>query len=282
MILAAADIEKYVPLQTSSFDFDKYSGFETRALYKHFTRYLGTTLVDELAGENPDEDLKVKVIPALANLAVLEATPFFDVVLTSHGFGVVRNNNIAPASKERVEAFRIGCQNAANDFMDILLAFLEGNTGTYTDWNQSSLNTGSLLINTTVFNTQTKLDLKRHQFVEMKPFFQQVEITTLAQALSAEFLSELQSGSDAVVKPYFQKAMAFFAYDLYLKEMDDVEKGNIWLQKGKALMERGISVLITNKADYETYTTYGYEAPYDNDDEDNEESGFFVAGATGI
>jgi hypothetical protein len=45
-------------------------------------------------------------------------------------------------------------------------------------------------------------------------------------------------------------------------------------------MARAMSVLVSNLASYPTYQTYGYEAPYDNDDEDNEDSGFFIAGAT--
>jgi len=280
MILQATDIKKYVPLQTSSFSFDKYAGFEIRALYKHFPRFLGNTLVAELDGDSPDEDLQKKVIPVLANLAVLEATPFFDIVLTSSGFGVVRNNNIAPASKERVAAFAMGCQNAANDFMDVLLAFLEDNTTTYTNWNNSSLNSGSLLANTTVFNTQTKLNLKRHQFVDLKTYISVLEITTFAQALSTEFLTELQAGDDAVVKPTLQKALAFMAYHEYLKDMEPDKQDSAWKNKGINLLAKAMATLKNNLTTYTTYGTYGYEAPYDNDDADNEDSGFFVAGAT--
>jgi hypothetical protein len=280
MILQAIDIQKYVPLQTSSFSFDKYAGFETRALYKHFTRFLGNTLVDALAGDTPDDNLKLKVIPVLANLAVLEATPFLDVVLTSYGFGVVRNNNIAPASRERVAAFIAACEKAANDFMDILLTFLEDNVATYTTWNQSSLNTGSLIPTTTVFNTQTKLNLKRHQFVDLKSNLAHLETTFFAQTLSAEFLTGLQEGADTVVKPFFQKALAFMAYADMMHDANPESNSGVWKQKGMMFMARGQSLLIDKIDDYETYSTYGYEAPYDNDDVDNEDSGFFIAGGT--
>jgi hypothetical protein len=284
MLLTSADIQKYVPLQTSSFSFDKYAGFEDRAFYKHLPRFLGTTLMANLESETPDETLLRKVVPVLANLAVLEATPFFDVVLTSAGFGVVRNNNIAPASVERVRAFANGCQQAANDFLDILLGFLEDNVeaAPYSGWNKCSLNTGSLIPDTDTFNTHTKLNLKRHQFVDLKSNLVTLELTFFVQSLSAEFLAEIQAGADAVVKPLLQKALAFMAYQDWLNDSDPEKAGNIWKNKGAAFMARAMSLLVTNLINYPTYQIYGYEAPYDNDDEDNEDSGFFVAGATGI
>lgn len=282
MLLTSADIQKYVPLQTSSFDFNKYSGFETRALYKHLPRFLGDTLMSNLDGDTPDETLVQKVVPVLANLSVMEASPFFDVVLTSYGFGVVRNNNIAPASVERVRAFVNGCRQAANDFLDILLGFLEDNveTAPYSGWNKCSLNTGSLIPDTTTFNTQTRLDLKRHQFVDLKTNLTTLELTLFAQTLSTEFLTELQAGDDATVKPLFQKALAFMSYQNWLNDNDPEKSGNLWKNKGASFFARAMSVLVTNIDSYLTYQTYGYESPYDNADEDNEDSGFFIAGAT--
>lgn len=282
MILQSSDIQKYVPLQTSSFSFDKYEGFEIRALHKHLPRFLGKSLIENIESTSPDELLIEKVKPVLANLAVLEATPFFDVVLTSSGFGVVRNNNIAPASKERVEAFGKGCQTAANDFLDILLAFLEDNkeNDSYTFWNKCSLNPDSLLSDTTTFNTLTRLNLKRHQFVDLKQNISVLELTYFTQTLSSEFLSELQKSEDTVVKPLFQKALAFMAYQEWLNDIDPERSGSIWKNKGASFMARGMSVLVTNLNSYPTYRTYGYEAPYDNADEENEDSGFFIAGVT--
>jgi hypothetical protein len=282
MILTSADIQKYVPLQTSSFSFDKYAGFEIRALHKHLPRFLGNALMENIEGESPDESLVEKVKPVLANLAVLEATPFFDVVLTSSGFGVVRNNNIAPASKERVQAFVKGCQTAANDFLDILLAFLEENSDKdpYTSWNKCSLNSGSLLPDTTTFNQQAQLNIKRYQFVDLKQNISTLELTFFAQTLSSEFLTELQESEDLVVKPLFQKALAFMAYQDWLNDTDPEHSGSIWKNKGASFMARGMSVLVTNLDNYPTYQTYGYEAPYDNADEENDDSGIFIAGAT--
>lgn len=278
MILTKQDIEKYVPMQTSSFDFENYIGFENRALLAHLPRFLGAALILELQKDVPDADLLSSTKPVLANLTVLKSISFLDVVLTSSGFGVIRNNNIAPASKERVENFAQGCTAAANDYLDILLAWLEDNANSYSDWNKCSINEGSLIENTAVFNSQTKLNLKHHQFVDLKTHLQTLEVTYFANQLSGEFLTELQAGSDLVIKPTLQKALSFFAYS-NLFDLEDSQK-SIWEQKGKMFFNKAMATLITNRADYPTYLSYGYETPYDNDDDDNEDSGFFVAGPT--
>ena len=297
MILNSTDIQKYVPLQTSSFSFDKYAGFENRALYKHFPRLLGEMLTDalDLYGTNPEPDssgsgmgaddmelLLIKVIPVLANLTVLETIPFFDVVLTSNGFGVVRNNTIAPASTERVKALADACVSASNDFADILLAFMEKNTTDYATWNKSSLLDGSLLASATLFNTSTRLNIKRHQFIDIRTHIANIENTMLVNLLSSQFLLELQTGNDITVKPLLQTALAFFGLADYSElALADSNPGvaGAWKQKGKAYLNKAMAILNASPATYATYQTYGYSAPYDNDAEDNQVSGFFVAGA---
>lgn len=297
MILNSTDIQKYVPMQTSSFDFAKYAGFENRALHKHFPRLLGDTLTDalELYGsvDSPDasgsgmaaedmDSLVVKVVPLLANLAVLETISFFDVVLTSSGFGVVRNNNIAPASKERVQAFAEGCLAAANDFADILLYFMEKNQESFTAWNKSSLLDGSLVASTAQFNSLTRLYLKRHQFIDVKTHIAALENTDLAALISPQFLAELQTGSDNTVKPLFQTSLAFLAFAKYTEITapdDNPGVAAAWKYKGKAYLNKAMAIINASPATYPTYQTYGYTAPYDNDSEDNQVSGFFVAGA---
>lgn len=300
MILNSSDIQKYVPMQTSSFAFEKYAGFENRALHKHFPRLLGDTLTDalDLYGTTPGPDssgsgsgvgaddmelLVAKVIPVLANLAVLESVPFFDVVLTSSGFGVVRNNNIAPASKERVQAFAEACLSAANDFADILLAFMEKYQADFTAWNKSSLLTGSLVASTTQFNSLTRLYLKRHQFIDVKTHVATLENTDLACIISPQFLAELQADNNATtVKPLFQTSLAFLALAQYTElTAPDGNPGvaAAWKHKGKSYLNKAMAIINASPATYPTYETYGYTAPYDNDSEDNQVSGFFVAGA---
>ena len=296
MILNSSDIQKYVPMQTSSFAFEKYAGFENRALHKHFPRLLGETITDALdlygTGAEPDssgsggtdedmDSIVAKVIPVLANLAVLESVSFFDVVLTSSGFGIVRNNNIAPANRERVLAFSQGCLAAANDFADILLAFMEKNITKYTAWNKSSLLDGSLVSSATVFNNLTKLHIKRHQFIDIKTHIAVIENTMFKNLLSAQFLAELQQGTNNTVKPLLQTALAFLGFSEYisLENPDNQALATSLKLKGKAYLNNATAILNAAPATFPTYQAHGYSSPYDNDSDDNQVSGFFVAGA---
>jgi hypothetical protein len=295
MILISADYQKYVPQQTSSFDFKKYEAFEMRAFYKHLPRYLGDDLADQVLAvileNSPDasgsggpmqanEPLAENVKPVLANLVVLESIPFLDVVLTSTGFGIVNNGNIAPASRERVQAFADACLMAANDFLHILLGYLEKKVLVYTIWNKCSLNTGRLIANTAVFNSASLLNITRQQFVDVRSFMLETENTMIEPAISAEFFAELCAGTDNVVKPLLQRALAFLAYNDYLNNFTTEKQDTVWKLKGLTMLARAKSVLIAKRASYSTFETYGYSAPYDNDADDNQDSPFFVAGGT--
>ena len=56
--------------------------------------------------------------------AAHEAIPILDLILTDSGFAVVSNQNLAPASRERVAALRESLRQQASDARDLLLLSL--------------------------------------------------------------------------------------------------------------------------------------------------------------
>lgn len=58
--------------------------------------------------------------------AYLEALPHLDIVLTETGLGVVSNQNVAPASSDRVNRLRKQIQDSRDDAMDDLIDALRG------------------------------------------------------------------------------------------------------------------------------------------------------------
>ena len=56
--------------------------------------------------------------------AAYEALPSLDLILTDSGFAVVSNQNLAPASRERVAALRESLRKQASDARDLLLITL--------------------------------------------------------------------------------------------------------------------------------------------------------------
>ena len=61
---------------------------------------------------------------ALAADAMLHAVPQLDLILTPNGFGIVSNQNIAPASKERIERLLSSLEKLRDDAIAIVLAML--------------------------------------------------------------------------------------------------------------------------------------------------------------
>ncbi len=57
----------------------------------------------------------------VANHAFLNAVPSLDLVLTTNGFGIVSNQNIAPASKERVERLQTSLEAERDRNLEMLL-----------------------------------------------------------------------------------------------------------------------------------------------------------------
>lgn len=59
--------------------------------------------------------------------AFYNAIPGLDLVLTATGFGVVNNQNVSPASRDRVEALRKQVKRASDDACDRIIIQLLGN-----------------------------------------------------------------------------------------------------------------------------------------------------------
>jgi hypothetical protein len=292
MILTLDEYKLYLPLQTlQNYNATITETHEVRALYKWFVKYLGSELVEAIAGDDPPEDLLQKVKPALANLTYLEALPFLNLVLTGSGFGIISNQSMAPASGDRVRALAAGLLEAATNFLDSMLEFLEKNAEDYPDWNRCSLNPGSLISDATVFDSRLKINNSRVKFINLIPHIKEVETLQMGNLLSDEFLSELILGSDQNVKPLVEYACAYWAWErlvspsfephekkpesfiyaekkLLFAKMDDLQAR----KTGEAYMLQALGYLNKNLDSYPTYKEFAYEAPYEN----KQENGFFI------
>lgn len=102
-------------------------------------RFLGDTLMEVLEevaepySEAPDSEQKSRdraildnALRYVCNKAFYQAIPSLDLVLTPTGFGIVSNQNVAPASAERVAALRKSLADSGDDAFDALIAMLRG------------------------------------------------------------------------------------------------------------------------------------------------------------
>ena len=71
----------------------------------------------------PDH-VAASLVTAICLRAAYDAVPQMDLVLTPTGFGIVSNQNTAPASRERVDALRLQLRRDACQLEDAVLSYL--------------------------------------------------------------------------------------------------------------------------------------------------------------
>lgn len=101
--------------------------------------------------------------------AYLEALPHLDIVLTETGLGVVSNQNVAPASSDRVNRLRKQIQDSRDDAIDDLIDALRG----VAEWRQSV--NAKMLFSSLVWNARLQLpvmgitEAHRTKLTELQP-----------------------------------------------------------------------------------------------------------------
>ncbi len=276
MILTADEIKSYIP--TSTLTFTYLAEHEKRAMLKHLPKYLGIVqtkllLVDAPTAESAELIKQLK--GAIANLAILEATPFLDVVPTNTGFGIVSTQNIAPASANRVDNFKNAALKAAEDYLSDALLFLEDNAIDYPDWNKSSLCEGGLIANMDEWPREIDINYSRVKFVNLVPLLKTAERNWMVKKMSAEFIASIAGTADVNVLPDIQKALAFMA--MYLQTIQEKEStaNTYFNNKANEYLTSAQDYLKDHLLEYPVYALNGYEVPFTND---LDTYGFFAMG----
>ena len=83
--------------------------------------FTSETTFNTIAGYSDSNILKPVLARVVVNHALLAAIPTLDLVLTPNGFGIVSNQNVAPASKERVDRLLDSLERDRDSAIDQLL-----------------------------------------------------------------------------------------------------------------------------------------------------------------
>ena len=95
---------------------------------------IGTDLETQLETRSSADAAMLKLCQRVISIsAFLSSIPELDLVLTDAGFGVVSNQDLAPASKDRVQALTASLQRRLDESKDRLVTFLM-KTDTYSGW----------------------------------------------------------------------------------------------------------------------------------------------------
>ena len=108
-----------------------------------------------------DADKFLESVPNLAAVvtrliclrAYYEQIPHLDLVLTATGFGIVSNNNLAPASADRVKSLREQVKHAYEDDYDKAIELLIGTE--WADTTQAIINIPNMIYTARVFRSVT-------------------------------------------------------------------------------------------------------------------------------
>ena len=157
------DFERYCPSAVMPDD----------VVYNRISAYFddGMRLAQRIVGPGVSDD--VETLRLATRVAVLEAynlaIPHLDLVLTENGFGVVSNQNVAPASRDRVLRLAQQVRDSRDDAVDDLIDALRGKE----QWREHAIAIGafaSLVWNAKLaiplFQRQATLSLKAYDLLD--------------------------------------------------------------------------------------------------------------------
>lgn len=87
-------------------------------------QFIGNDFLPTLLATDVDEPMRVTATLVVVNEAFMRAVPSLDLVLTPNGFGIVSNQNVAPASRDRVARLLASLETSRDNAIEQLIAYL--------------------------------------------------------------------------------------------------------------------------------------------------------------
>ena len=154
--------------------------------------FTGEVLFSDICSRSADDPLRILSAKLIVTEALRRAIPSLDVVLTPNGFGVVSNQNIAPASKERVDRLIASLAVYRDDCIGNLLPALVGASKWLTSSQASFF--GETLFPDLAITDQVKGNgSKWEKYLEHHSQVIDLEASLAEEWLSPELMSALRS-----------------------------------------------------------------------------------------
>lgn len=275
-----AEMQGFVRM-SSNMKYDSMLPSLSAAQTKYLRKYLGATQLESLQDYydttpvTPDAALAALLPYAQeveVKFAIYIAVPELDLTLTDSGFAITSNQNLAPASKDRVQAYRDAMLQSAYDSVENLLRFLEENADDYDEWVAGegySMATELFINSAEMFDKYVPIDQSRLKFQELRQHIKNVESLTIepyiSKAMCDDIKTEVNAGSvsskyteackTGTMLENIRRAVANLA--AFEAGMGDRFKG-----LGTAFME---DVKLHIDAEPTTYTLYAASDSYDAD-----------------
>lgn len=154
--------------------------------------FVSTNTFNTICGYAEDNPIKIITAKLIATEALSWAIPSLDLVLTPNGFGVVSTQNIAPASKERVDRL-IG---SLADYRDECIGNILPALGGESQWLTSSqaLFFGETLFPDLAITDQVKgTGSKWERYLALRPKILDIEASLAEEFFSPELMVRLRN-----------------------------------------------------------------------------------------
>lgn len=307
MILKSiAEYQQFVRITAQEGLLTNLNAFHRDALAKYIAPYLGATLLAELeayatSAVVPEwEGIEESVVAghlgnlltyaknAAAKFTLLMGSGQLDVQISGAGYVVTMNQNMAPASPERIRKLNESLEQNGYDNIEAMLQFLEANADNYPSWKNSdayTLHLSNYVNSATEFSKIVFTNASRLQFIRMREHLNNVEVLTIDPAISEAMATRVRtemkgtiSAPVAAILPAIKKASVNLAYAASLQggagHQQYQKLGEAYLMSVVRLMEGNI----TNYPEFAASTQYVESRTNYQSYENTEDSGIHVFG----
>ena len=153
--------------------------------------FTGEVLFSDICSRSADDPLRILSAKLIVTEALRRAIPSLDVVLTPNGFGVVSNQNIAPASKERVDRLIGSLADYRDECIANLLPALVGESQWLTS-SQASFFGESLFPDLAITDQVKGTGSKWERYLALRPKILDIEASLAEEFFSPELMVRLK------------------------------------------------------------------------------------------
>lgn len=205
LIKTITELQQYLNVD-STFDIDKIAFSQNDAIEDFLREAIGDDLTTELVSWYKDLNEESEPVPpfqallpyaqrVVAKFAFMLATPNLDLKLMDAGFAVVSNNDLVPASKDRVNRFQQQLEVDGWNAVEQLLRFLEKNKDKYPLWTESdayTMHVRNFINSAEEFDKIIPINKSRLKFRELRAEMDNVEILQVIPVMGEDMAEEIK------------------------------------------------------------------------------------------
>jgi hypothetical protein len=194
LVNSIEEFVKYVPTARGT-DWAPLNPYMEEADFEMEIFSFGKDLLDAIKALDETNQIRKIACKIHCLLGYHHAIPFTDLIQTETGFAVTNTQNLAPASKERVERLIIWCVDQIDVLTDMLTEAIRGNNTLLTEWKKFGGYKqifDCLFLSGNDFAKWAKIEgRKRAAFLNAKPDIVTLQLNLLAPVISKKYLSEI-------------------------------------------------------------------------------------------